>query len=128
MTDREYGIFQNIKKMVGWWTRSVCDSWEKWFWRKSTIARSLAWRNSKCRILDEEGNNLNLDLSKVYVFDERFIIENFRKLSEDNLRSIVLSGESVKIQSEIDPAKKSKCKDAEIGRLKDEIETLKKGC
>lgn len=51
MTDREYGIFQNIKKRwSGWWTRSVCDySWEKWFW-KIYYCSSLAWRNSKCRI------------------------------------------------------------------------------
>ena len=73
---------------------------------KSTIARALRGEIQSAEFLDEEGNNLNLDLSKVYVFDERFIIENFRKLSEDNLRSIVLLGESVKFSLKLMTLKK----------------------
>lgn len=128
MTDREYGIFQNIKKDGQDGGHAQCAIIHgKNGSGKSTIARALRGEIQSAEFLDEEGNNLNLDLSKVYVFDERFIIENFRKLSEDNLRSIVLLGESVKIQSEIDDLEKEQNnKDAEIGRLKDEIETLKK--
>lgn len=45
---------------------------------KSTIARALSSENSDVKFFDKDGVFIGSDYSNVYVFDERFIGENFR--------------------------------------------------
>ena len=52
---------------------------------KSTIARALSSENSDVKFFDKDGVFIGSDYSNVYVFDERFIGENFRMSGEEAL-------------------------------------------
>ena len=52
--------------------------------------------------MDDNDNLIEGELENIYLFDEKFIINNFRKLEDDYLGSIVLLGEAVQVQEEID--------------------------
>lgn len=82
--------------------------------------------------MDDDDNLIEGELENIYLFDEKFIINNFRKLEDDYLGSIVLLGEAVQVQEEIDKLrqelrKKTSVKDGvEIGisRLEDKRDNL----
>lgn len=59
---------------------------------KSTIARALNDGAGEVEFFDEGGNSLGKDCSNVYVFDESFIIENFRVHGGDALDPVILLG------------------------------------
>lgn len=88
---------------------------------KSTIAQAFKDNTSSVEFLDEKGELVEGDNENIYLFDEQFIINNFRKFEDDYLGSIVLLGESVQIQGEIDELrakvdqKKKRKDDYELG-------------
>ena len=88
---------------------------------KSTIAQAFKDNTSPVEFLDEKGELVEGDNENIYLFDEQFIINNFRKFEDDCLGSIVLLGESVQIQGEIDELrvkvdqKKKRKDDYELG-------------
>lgn len=99
---------------------------------KSTIARAFKSKTNHVDFLDDNDNLIEGEFENIYLFDEKFIINNFRKLEDDYLGSIVLLGEAVQVQEEIDKLKqelrkKTSIKDGfekGIRRLEDERDDL----
>lgn len=70
---------------------------------KSTLARALSTETDRTEFLDKGDGLLDKDFSNVYVFDENFILENFRKSDNEILESLILLGEdSVTMGREIE--------------------------
>lgn len=70
---------------------------------KSTLARALSTETGMTEFLDKDGGSLVTDFSNVHVFDENFILENFRKSDNEILESFILLGEeSVTMGHEIE--------------------------
>lgn len=72
---------------------------------KSTIARALQGKvggRASIKFFDMNGVSLGYDHSNVRVFDEMYIIENFRAYNSGHLNPIILLGDYVKIVEEID--------------------------
>ncbi len=88
---------------------------------KSTIAQAFKDKTNRVEFLDEKDELVDGEDENIYLFDEQFIINNFRKFEDEYLGSIVLLGESVQIQGEIDKLrlkvdqKKKIKKDCELG-------------
>ncbi|WP_315284970.1 AAA family ATPase [Rothia mucilaginosa] len=61
---------------------------------KSTIARALSGNNKGVKFFDKDGNLLSGDCSNVHVFNEDYVIENFRTYKPDYLEPVVLLGKS----------------------------------
>lgn len=75
---------------------------------KSTIARALQGKfgsRASIKFFDMNGVSLGYDHSNVRVFDEMYIIENFRAYNSGHLNPIILLGDYVKIVEEIDDLK-----------------------
>lgn len=75
---------------------------------KSTIARALQGKvggRASIKFFDMNGVSLGYDYSNVHVFDEKYIIENFRAYDSGHLNPIILLGDYVKIVEEIDNLK-----------------------
>ena len=76
---------------------------------KSTISRAFqalaqeADSDIRARALDEEGNEIGLAAPTISVFNEEYIDTNV-KIDDDGLGSIVLLGEQVELQTQIDTA------------------------
>ena len=68
---------------------------------KSTIARALSDGAEGVKFLDEDDNVISYDSANIHVFDDNFITKNFRRLNEKNLEPIILLGNSVQIQDDI---------------------------
>ena len=60
---------------------------------KSTIARALRTETKDTEFYDTDGNSLGGNCSNVYVFDESFIIENFRIHNDKSLEPVILLGD-----------------------------------
>lgn len=72
---------------------------------KSTIARALQGKigsRASIKFFDMNGVSLGYDYLNVRVFDEMYIIENFRAYDSGHLNPIILLGDYVKIVEEID--------------------------
>lgn len=80
---------------------------------KSTIARALDDNTSSTEFFDKDGNSLGSDCTNVHVFNEAYVIKNFRIYDKDRLSPIILLGDYVQ---EID----------DIDHLEDEISELEK--
>lgn len=67
---------------------------------KSTLARAL---DDGCNVefLDENEDFLDADCSNVYVFNEEYVVKNFRIYEKDSLESIVMLGKSGRILDRI---------------------------
>ena len=61
---------------------------------KSTIARAFNDNSGEVEFFDNGGNSLGKDCSNVYIFDESFIIENFRVHSGNALNPVILLGDT----------------------------------
>ena len=75
---------------------------------KSTIARALQGKGesrASIKFFDMKGVSLGYDYSDVRVFDEMYIIENFRAYDSGHLNPIILLGDYVKKTNEIDNLK-----------------------
>ena len=101
---------------------------------KSTIARALSGDgvNKDVEFLDKEEKTLSGDCSNVHVFNEEYVIKNFRTYKLDYLEPVVLLGKSGDILDKIDKVeknivelkkKKLGIKDAIFGCLSNEIES-----
>lgn len=102
---------------------------------KSTIAQAFKYKTNRVEFVDEKDELVDGENENIYLFDEQFIINNFRKFEDEYLGSIVLLGESVQIQGEIDKLrlkvdqKKKRKKDYELGisrRIHKKDELIKK--
>lgn len=69
---------------------------------KSTIARAFTSETNSIEFIDKDGEVVAGDSSNIYLFDEKFIIDNFRKLDDNYLGPIVLLGEAAKAQENVD--------------------------
>ena len=67
---------------------------------KSTLARAL---DDGCNVefFDENEDFLDADCSNVYVFNEEYVVKNFRIYEKDSLESIVMLGKSGRILDRI---------------------------
>lgn len=80
---------------------------------KSTIARALQGKvgsRASIKFFDMNGVSLGYDYSNVHVFDEKYIIENFRAYDSGHLNPIILLGDYAKKTNEIDNLKKQMSK------------------
>lgn len=68
---------------------------------KSTIARALSNDNKDAKFFDRDGKSLGRDCSNVHVFNEDYVIKNFRTYKPDYLEPVVLLGESGSLVDEI---------------------------
>lgn len=68
---------------------------------KSTIARALDDNTSGTEFFDKDGNSLGVDCANVYVFNEEYIIENFRIYAPKHLEAFILLGKSGRILDRI---------------------------
>ena len=80
---------------------------------KSTITRALSINTNGTEFFDKDGNSLGGDCANVYVFNEAYVIKNFRIYDKDRLSPIILLGDYVQ---EVD----------DIDNLEDEISELEK--
>lgn len=86
---------------------------------KSTLARALSTETDKTKFLDKEEGELESDFSNVHVFNEEYVIKNFRASPEDSLDPVVMLGGSVVVNDYIDDLKNS------ISSIGANIESLK---
>lgn len=65
---------------------------------KSTLARALSTETGKTKFLNKEANkeeeDLGSDFSNVHVFNEEYVIKNFRAYESEQLEAFVLLGKS----------------------------------
>lgn len=99
---------------------------------KSTIARALRGNNKGVEFFDKDGNLLVGDCSNVHVFNEDYVIENFRTYKPDYLEPVILLGKSGNLVDKIEEVEKKIAelekrmqgiKDTVFIRLPDEIES-----
>lgn len=99
---------------------------------KSTIARALSGNNKGVKFFDKDGNLLVGDCLNVHVFNEDYVIENFRTYKPDYLEPVVLLGKSGNLVDKIEEVekkiaelekKRQGIKDAVFSRLPDKIES-----
>lgn len=88
---------------------------------KSTLARALSIETNKTKFLDKEERELGSDFSNVYVFNEEYVIKNFRASPEDSLDPVVMLGGSVVVNDNINKLKNN------ISSISANIELLKNG-
>lgn len=90
---------------------------------KSTLARALSTETGKTKFLNKEANkeeeDLGSDFSNVHVFNEEYVIKNFRASPEDSLDPVVMLGYSVVVNDYINELKNS------ISLINEKIESLK---
>lgn len=99
---------------------------------KSTIARALSDNNKGVKFFDKNGNSLGGDCLNVHVFNEDYVIENFRTYKPDYLEPVILLGKSGNLVDKIEEVEKKIAelekrrqgiKDVVFSRLPDEIES-----
>ncbi len=88
---------------------------------KSTLARALSTETGKTKFLnkDKEEENLGIDFSNVHVFNEEYVIKNFRIYEPEHLEAFVLLGKSGRILDKINNL------EGRITELKNEVLDLK---
>lgn len=86
---------------------------------KSTLARALSIETNKTKFLDKEERELGSDFSNVYVFNEEYVVKNFRASPEDSLDPVVMLGGSVEVNDNINELKNN------ISSINANIELLK---
>lgn len=59
---------------------------------KSTVAHTLSVGAGKVEFFDNGSNSLGEDCSNVHVFNESYVIENFRKYPKEKIKPVVLLG------------------------------------
>ena len=85
---------------------------------KSTIARALS-DGKNVELFDKGGNLLEGDCSNIYVYNESFVIKNFRIYENSSLEPVVLLGDFNQKMARIDGLRK------DIERCKNKISSLK---
>lgn len=75
---------------------------------KSTIARALSGDgvNKDVKFFDKEGKLLIGDCSNVHVFNEEYVIKNFRTYKSDYLEPVILLGKSGNLADKIEEVEK----------------------
>ena len=88
---------------------------------KSTLARALSTETGKTKFLNKnkEEEDLGSDFSNVHVFNEEYVIKNFRASPEDILDPVVMLGGSVVVNDNINELKNN------ISSISANIESLK---
>ena len=86
---------------------------------KSTLARALSIETDKTKFLDKEERELESDFSNVHVFNEEYVIKNFRASPEDILDPVVMLGGSEVVNDNINELKNN------ISLISANIESLK---
>ena len=59
---------------------------------KSTVAHTLSIGTGKVEFFDNGSNSLGEDCSNVHVFNESYVIENFRKYPKEKIKPVILLG------------------------------------
>lgn len=87
---------------------------------KSTLARALSVDTKSTKFFDLDKNYLGSDCSNVYVFNEAYVIKNFRISKNSSLEPVILLGDHSERMGKIDKLRE------EIESCKKEISSLKK--
>ena len=87
---------------------------------KSTLARALSVDTKSTKFFDLDKNYLGSDCSNVHVFNEAYVIKNFRISKNSSLEPVILLGDHSERMGKIDKLRE------EIESCKKEISSLKK--
>ena len=87
---------------------------------KSTLARALSADTKSTKLFDVNKNYLGSDCSNIHVFNESYVIKNFRISKNSSLEPVVLLGDHSERMDKIDKLRE------EIESCKKEISSLKK--
>lgn len=88
---------------------------------KSTFARALSVDTKSTKFFDLDKNYLGSDCSNIYVFNESYVIKNFRTSKNLSLEPVILLGDHSERVDKIDKLRK------EIEICEEEISSLKEG-
>ena len=88
---------------------------------KSTIARALSDGDNRVEFFDKNGDSLGGDCSNIYVFNESYVIENFRVYKNNYLDPIILLGEHVQEMRYIEGLKK------DVSEIEERLRCIKEG-
>lgn len=89
---------------------------------KSTLARALSVGSIGTDFLDKDGKSLGFDRAKVYVFNEDYVIKNFRVYENSSLNPIIVLGRDNEKVAKFEEIKGDiKSCEEEISSLKEEI-------
>lgn len=89
---------------------------------KSTVAHTLSIGAGKVEFFDNESNSLGEDCSNVHVFNESYVIENFRKYPKEKIKPVILLGNFEQRREKI-----SELKD-KISSAEEKIENVLEEC
>lgn len=94
---------------------------------KSTIARALSGDgvNKDVKFFDKEGKLLIGDCSNVHVFNEEYVIKNFRTYKSDYLEPVILLGKSGNLADKIEEVEK---KIVELEKMRQGIKDTVSSC
>lgn len=88
---------------------------------KSTIARALSDGGNRAEFFDKNGDSLGDDCSNIYVFNESYVIENFRVYKNNYLDPIILLGKHVQEMRYIEDLKK------DVSEIEERLRCIKEG-
>lgn len=89
---------------------------------KSTLARALSTETDTTKFLDKEGGKVRGGFSNVYVFNEEYVIKNFRVYENSSLNPIIILGRDNEKVAKFEEIKGDiKSCEEEISSLKEEI-------
>lgn len=89
---------------------------------KSTLARALSVGSIGTDFLDKDGKSLGFDRANVYVFNEDYVIKNFRVYENSSLNPIIVLGRDNEKVAKFEEIKGDiKSCEEEISSLKEEI-------
>lgn len=89
---------------------------------KSTVAHTLNVGAGKVEFFDNGSNSLGKDCSNVHVFNESYVIENFRKYPKEKIKPVILLGNFEQRREKI-----SELKD-KISSAEEKIENVLEEC
>lgn len=89
---------------------------------KSTVSHALSIGGERIDFLDREGKSLEGDCSNVHVFDELYVVENFRRYPEEHIKPVILLGNFEQRRERISELS---CK---ISSAKERIEKIIEAC
>lgn len=118
---REYSFFSKVRNNGIKYNAQYAVAYGKNGVGKSTIARSLGTETLGAEFFDIDGKSLGRDCSNVHVFNEMYVIENFRIYNSSHLKPVILLGEYATMINEMEILRK------EISEIDENIYQITRG-